>query len=79
MGGDINFDWGFKKNYGMGAPPLWETLGSVKIRLACSRVLLLIISSSNIITHSNGFMVIYIYKVEQTEYRKITFITISNT
>ena len=28
--------------------------GSVKIRLACSKVLLLIISSSNIVTRSNG-------------------------
>ena len=30
--------------------------GSVKIRLPCSRVLLLIISSSNIVTHSNGYI-----------------------
>ena len=28
--------------------------GSAKIRLACSKVFLLTISSSNIITHSNG-------------------------
>ena len=28
--------------------------GSVKIRLACSKALLLTISSSNIVTHSNG-------------------------
>ena len=30
--------------------------GSVKIRLACSKALLLTISSSNIVTHSNGCM-----------------------
>ena len=30
--------------------------GSVKIRLACSKPLLLTISSSNIVTHSNGFI-----------------------
>ena len=30
--------------------------GSVKIRLACSKALLLTISSSNIVTHSNGYM-----------------------
>ena len=30
--------------------------GSVKIRLACSKALLLIISSSNIVTNSNGFI-----------------------
>ena len=30
--------------------------GSVKIRLACSKALLLTISSSNIITHSNGYI-----------------------
>ena len=30
--------------------------GSVKIRLACSKALLLTISSSNIITHSNGYV-----------------------
>ena len=28
---------------------------SVKIRLACSKALLLIISSPNIVTHSNGY------------------------
>ena len=28
----------------------------VKIRLACSKVLLLIISSSNIVTHSNSYI-----------------------
>ena len=30
--------------------------GLVKVRLACSRVFLLIISSSNIVTHSNGYI-----------------------
>ena len=30
--------------------------GSVKIRLACSKALLLTISSSNIVTHSNGYI-----------------------
>ena len=30
--------------------------GSVKIRLACSKVLLLIISSSSIVTHSNCYI-----------------------
>ena len=30
--------------------------GSVKIRLACSKALLLIISSSNIVTHFNGYI-----------------------
>ena len=30
--------------------------GSLKIRLVCSIVLLLIISSSNIVTHSNGYI-----------------------
>ena len=30
--------------------------GSVKIRLACSKALLLTISSSNIVTHSNGYV-----------------------
>ena len=30
--------------------------GSVKIRLACSKALLLIISSSNIVTHSHGYI-----------------------
>ena len=35
---------------------LTDALVSVKIRLACSRVLLLIISSSNIVTHSNGYI-----------------------
>ena len=30
--------------------------GSVNIRLACSKALLLTISSSNIITHSNGYI-----------------------
>ena len=30
--------------------------GSVKIRLACSKALLSIISSSNIATHSNGYI-----------------------
>ena len=30
--------------------------GSVKIKLACSRVFLSITSSSNIITHSNGYI-----------------------
>ena len=29
---------------------------SVKIRLACSKALLLAISSSNIVTHSNGYV-----------------------
>ena len=33
-----------------------NALGSVKIRLACSKALLLTISSSNIITHSNGYV-----------------------
>ena len=35
---------------------------SVKIRLACSKVLLLTISSSNIITHSNGDKYFCFYK-----------------
>ena len=30
--------------------------GSVKIRLTCSKALLLAISSSNIVTHSNGYI-----------------------
>ena len=30
--------------------------GSVKIKLACSKTLLLTIPSSNIITHSNGYI-----------------------
>ena len=30
--------------------------GSVKIRLACSKALLLTISSSNMITHSDGYI-----------------------
>ena len=30
--------------------------GSVKIRLACSKALLLTISTSNIVTHSNGYI-----------------------
>ena len=30
--------------------------GSVKIRLACSKALLLIISSSNVVTHCNGYI-----------------------
>ena len=30
--------------------------GSVKIRLACSKALLLIISASDIVTHSNGYI-----------------------
>ena len=30
--------------------------GSVKIRLACSKALLLTISCSNIVTHSNGYI-----------------------
>ena len=30
--------------------------GSVKIRLACSKALLLTISSSNIVTHSNAYI-----------------------
>ena len=30
--------------------------GSAKIRLACSKALLLIISSSSIVTHSNGYI-----------------------
>ena len=33
-----------------------NTKGSVKIRLACSKALLVIISSSNIATHSNGYI-----------------------
>ena len=33
-----------------------NTQGSVKIRLACSKALLLTISSSNIVTHSNGYI-----------------------
>ena len=32
-----------------------NTQGSVKIRLACSKALLVTISSSNIVTHSNGY------------------------
>ena len=30
--------------------------GSVKFRLTCSKALLLTISSSNIVTHSNGYI-----------------------
>ena len=30
--------------------------GSVKIRLACSKALLLTISSSNVVTHSNDYI-----------------------
>ena len=30
--------------------------GSIKIRLACSKALLLAISSSHIVTHSHGYM-----------------------
>ena len=33
-----------------------STQGSVKIRLACSKALLLTASSSNIVTHSNGYI-----------------------
>ena len=33
-----------------------DAQGSVKIRLACSKGFLLIISSSNIVTHSNGYI-----------------------
>ena len=33
-----------------------NTQGSVKIRLACSKAFSLIISSSNIVTHSNGYI-----------------------
>ena len=33
-----------------------EAQGSVKIRLACSKALLLTISSSNIVRHSNGYI-----------------------
>ena len=32
-----------------------NTQGSVRIKLACSKVLLVNISSSNIVTHSNGY------------------------
>ena len=33
-----------------------NTQGSVKIRLACSKALSLTISSSNVVTRSNGFI-----------------------
>ena len=33
-----------------------NTQGSVKMRLACSKALLLTISSSNIVIHSNGYI-----------------------
>ena len=33
-----------------------NTQGSVKIRLACSKALLLTNSSSDIVTHSNGYI-----------------------
>ena len=33
-----------------------NALGSVKIRLACSKALLLTVLSSNIVTHSNGYI-----------------------
>ena len=33
-----------------------NALGTVKIRLTCSKTLLLTILSSNIVTHSNGYM-----------------------
>ena len=34
----------------------FNTQGPVKIRLACSKALLLTITSSNIMTHSNGYI-----------------------
>ena len=34
----------------------FNTQGSVRIRLACSKASLLTISSSNIVTHSNGYI-----------------------
>ena len=74
-----------------------NTQGSVKIRLACLKALLLTISSSNIVTHSNGYIkgdkYFFFYKVdeanillkpnnlqnrEDTQYRKIIFLTSSN-
>ena len=33
-----------------------NALGTVKIRLTCSKTLLLTILSSNIVTHSNGYI-----------------------
>ena len=36
--------------------PIVNAQGSVKIRLACSKALLLTISSSNIVTHFNGYI-----------------------
>ena len=41
-----------------------NTQGSVKIRLARSKALLLIISSSNIATYSNGDKYFFFIKVE---------------
>ena len=35
---------------------LFKAQGLVKIRLACSKALLLTISSSNIVTQSNGYI-----------------------
>ena len=71
--------------------------GSVKIRLACSKALLLTNLSSNIVAHSNGYIkrdkYFFFYKAdatnvllelnylqsrEDTQYRKIIFITPSN-
>ena len=36
--------------------PFVNAQGSVKTRLACSKAVLLTISSSNIVTHSNGYI-----------------------
>ena len=36
--------------------PFANAQGLVKIRLTCSKVLLLTISSSNIVTHSHGYI-----------------------
>ena len=44
--------WFFSSNIS----PLVNVQGSVKIRLACSKALLITISSSNIVTHSNGYI-----------------------
>ena len=67
--------------------------GSVKIKLACSKALLLTIPSSNIMTHSNGDKYFFFYKSwcgkcspetkqftnrVEIQYRKIIFITPSN-
>ena len=62
---------------------LFKAQGLVKIRLACSKALLLTISSSNIVTQSNGYIkgdkYFSCYKSRlETQYGKITLITPSN-